>query len=333
MSNIQTVKNKITSTRVRPMSVEVAEVRHGINLIQEALKATMKNGVHFGVIPGTQKPSLYKPGAEIIMALFRLSAYPSVNDMSKDGEIRYQVKVELVAKDGASLGEGIGECSSGEEKYMWRVAVCDEEFDDTPETMRRIKYKKYRGEVSKARQVRMNPSDLANTILKMAKKRALIDAVLTATGASDIFSQDIEDLPEEFLKTHEDGVEAEQRAPIQEAPIKEATTKTMEEEAIEMMGEDVEIAGWGTKLSDIREGGNLLEVDMEVIAVNVYPDTGKSGKTSFNVKDADGKEYFIGRWGKSDPEKYIGKSCTFFEVNRGKDYNGKPQYMAKDVKV
>ena len=33
-----------------------------------------------------------------------------------------------------------------------------------------------------------------NTVLKMAKKRALVDAVLTATAASDIFTQDLEDI-------------------------------------------------------------------------------------------------------------------------------------------
>lgn len=41
-----------------------------------------------------------------------------------------------------------------------------------------------------------NPADYYNTVLKMAKKRAHVDAVLTATAASDIFTQDIEDMPE-----------------------------------------------------------------------------------------------------------------------------------------
>ena len=38
--------------------------------------------------------------------------------------------------------------------------------------------------------------DIRNTILKMAEKRAFVSAVLIATGASDIFTQDIEDIPE-----------------------------------------------------------------------------------------------------------------------------------------
>ena len=41
-----------------------------------------------------------------------------------------------------------------------------------------------------------NPADYYNTVLKMAKKRAFVDAILTTTGASDIFTQDIEDMPE-----------------------------------------------------------------------------------------------------------------------------------------
>ncbi len=42
-----------------------------------------------------------------------------------------------------------------------------------------------------------NPADNYNTVLKMAKKRALVDAVLTATAASDIFTQDLEDITRE----------------------------------------------------------------------------------------------------------------------------------------
>jgi hypothetical protein len=194
-------KAAVNAVRVRPMSTQVAEVRQNINLIQEAMKATMKKDVHYGVIPGCAKPSLYKAGAEVIMALFKLSTDPIITNLSENGEIRYQVKVNVTTRDAHFVGSGIGECSSGEEKYMWRAAVCEEEYAATPETLRRIKFRKdkYSGAVSQVQQVRVNPSDLANTILKMAKKRALIDAVLTATGASDIFSQDIEDLPEGYV--------------------------------------------------------------------------------------------------------------------------------------
>src|SRR5690606_22905756 len=67
------------------------------------------------------------------------------------------------------------------------------------ENRRRIKFAKWQGKVEQKKQVRTNPADVANTILKMAKKRAQVDAVITATAASDIFTQDIEDLPEEVV--------------------------------------------------------------------------------------------------------------------------------------
>jgi hypothetical protein len=58
-------------------------------------------------------------------------------------------------------------------------------------------------------EVRVDPADVANTVLKMAKKRAQIDMTLTATAASDIFTQDLEDLPEDLRERHEDHSAAE----------------------------------------------------------------------------------------------------------------------------
>ena len=37
--------------------------------------------------------------------------------------------------------------------------------------------------------------DLWNTVVKMAEKRARVDAVLAVTGASALFTQDVEDVP------------------------------------------------------------------------------------------------------------------------------------------
>ena len=96
MNQLDKVKSAVNAVRVRPMSTQVAEVRQNINLIQEAMKATMKKDVHYGIIPGCAKPSLYKPGAEVIIALFKLSTDPVVTDLSKDREIRYQVKVNII---------------------------------------------------------------------------------------------------------------------------------------------------------------------------------------------------------------------------------------------
>lgn len=180
-------------------SLTAADVRAHVNLMQDVMIEVMRDGTHYGTIPGTKSKSLYKAGAEKLMATFRLAAKPEVEDLSANGEIAYRVTVNLLSTDGTFVGAGIGECSSNEDKYAWRGAICDEEFDATPENRRRIKFSKYQGRVEKKKQVRTNPADVANTILKMAKKRSQVDAVITATAASDIFTQDIEDLPDEVI--------------------------------------------------------------------------------------------------------------------------------------
>jgi len=181
-------------------SLTAADIRAQVNLVKDVMIEVMKEGTHYGTIPGTKTPSLYKPGAEKLMATFRLAADPEVEQLGVGGEIHYRVKVNIQSSSGVFLGAGIGECSSQEDKYAWRAAVCDEEFDATPENRRRVKFSKYQGRVEQKKQVRTSPADVGNTILKMAKKRGLIDAVLTITAASDIFTQDIEDLPPEIVE-------------------------------------------------------------------------------------------------------------------------------------
>ena len=179
------------------------EVKAQVQLIQEVMAAVMVKDVHYGIIPGTNKPTLYKPGSEKILSTFRIAAYPrDVEDLSTFDEIRYRVKVHGVAmeNDQVLFGVGIGECSSSEDKYRWRKPVCDAEFDETPEDRKRVAWKKKQGGAYQQKQVRTNPSDVANTILKMAKKRAQIDMTLTATGASDVFDQDLEDLPDGIIQ-------------------------------------------------------------------------------------------------------------------------------------
>lgn len=207
------------------------EIQAQVQVIQQVMAAVMKEGTHYGKIPGCgDKDTLLKPGAEKLMATFKLAADPKVEDLSNADEVRYRVTVRMMTFDGRFVGAGIGECSSSEEKYKWRYAVCDEEFDETPEDRRREKWvKKWQKPAYKIKQVRTNPSDVANTILKMAKKRGLVDGVLTATAASDIFAQDLEDMPEELRETAtEDHRPAGVRAQEADHPRKAELTKKLE---------------------------------------------------------------------------------------------------------
>jgi len=192
------MENEIT-LRSEPKPLTAANIKAQVQLIQEVMSAVMIEGKHYGTIPGTPKPTLYKPGAEKLMSTFHIGVDPreEITELSTEDEIRYRVAVKGFSQaTGNLLGVGIGECSSNEEKYKWRKPVCDEEFDETSTDRKRIAWKKGEKGPYQQKQVRMNPIDVANTILKMAKKRALIDMTLTVTAASDIFDQDLEDLPE-----------------------------------------------------------------------------------------------------------------------------------------
>ncbi|MFH2075231.1 MAG: hypothetical protein ABIJ57_07785 [Pseudomonadota bacterium] len=187
--------NELIPSENRGMTA--ADIRAGVQLIQEVMAATMIKDIHYGTIPGTPKPTLYKAGSEKILTTFRIAAYPKeIDDLSTHDEARYRVKVHGIHQPtGMLIGVGIGECSSMEEKYKWRKPVCPEEFDEATENRRRVKWNKGNPPYQ-VKQIRTQPADVANTILKMAKKRAQIDMTLTATAASDVFDQDLEDLPE-----------------------------------------------------------------------------------------------------------------------------------------
>lgn len=179
--------------------LSASQIKAQADKVLEVVKAVMRPEVHYGKIPGTDKNTLLKPGSEALLSTFRIAVDPVITDLSTNDSIRYRVHARgLSMASGSYLGSGIGECSSDEEKYCWRGAVCDQEFDATPEDRRRTKWKKGReGKAYSLKQVRTNPADVANTILKMAKKRAQIDLTLTVTAASDVFQQDMEDLPDE----------------------------------------------------------------------------------------------------------------------------------------
>ena len=181
----------------------LAEIIQHISLVQEVMHTVMKPDVHYGTIPGTDKPTLYKNGAEVLCMVFRIAQSYEVIDMSTADTVRYRsVCTGTHQVSGLVLGSGMGEASSGEAKYKWRKAY-QSEFDATPESLRRTYqgYDKKKNKQFTVMQVRTEPADLANTILKMANKRAMLAMVLNVTAASDCFTQDLEDMDEK-LREH-----------------------------------------------------------------------------------------------------------------------------------
>lgn len=176
--------------------VHASQIKDQIKVVHQVVKEVMKKDEHYGVIPGTNKYTLFQTGAQKLLATFRLGSEPEViNTDETDTSVSYRVRVRLFnIADGNTVGYGMGECSSLEEKYAWRKAATSKEWEATPEKSRRIKYGQGQYGEYETQQVRMNYKDVANTILKMATKRALIQATLTATAAGDIFTQDLDDM-------------------------------------------------------------------------------------------------------------------------------------------
>lgn len=211
-------------------------VRERVNLIQRVMKSVMKEGTHYGIIPGCEKPSLWKPGSEVLLTTFRIAVSVRVEDLSTEDCFRYRVYVTGTEQlSGVTVGEGVGECSTNEEKYKWKRCYDKREFEQTPETRRKMKYVTVKGKEYENMLVRTEPADLSNTALKMAKKRAQIDFTLTATGASDIFTQDIEDLPDGMLEP----LDTPEETPEQILARKLVAHKAAHDKAVEDHGESI----------------------------------------------------------------------------------------------
>lgn len=202
------------------MSFEQAVARRDVMV--RMVHDQMKEGVDFGTIPGVAKPSLWKPGAEKLGVLFGLVAtyeQTEVEDWTGEqhgGEpfFNYKLKCQL-RRDGVLKGEGLGSCNSWEAKYRYRKAerVCPqcgaeaiikgkEQFGGGW-----LCWKKKDGCGAKFQDGnkdiegqdagrKRNPEiyDQVNTCLKIGKKRCFIDGIITTTGASEFFTQDVEDI-------------------------------------------------------------------------------------------------------------------------------------------
>ena len=129
-------------------------------------KTVLKRDIDFGVIPGTQRPSLFKSGAEAIaMGYGLLQHYEMVSSIENwDGDIpffMYTVKCSLC------------KVVNGQE-YVFSSAYGS-------------------ANTREKRNGRNDAFNSANSTLKMAQKRALTSAAIAVSGLSSAFTMDIED--------------------------------------------------------------------------------------------------------------------------------------------
>lgn len=240
------------------ISLDPKETKRKLDAIaqfQAIVRRELKSDFDYGVIPGTNKPTLLKPGAEKLAKLLNCYDDYEIIERIEDWDkplFRYLVRCTLIEMaSGTRVSSGLGECNSYESKYRYRwveeanlpLGVKKEdiksrdgrktifEFDFAIErretTGKYGKPREYWDAIDKAikdgtsRRVEkgtksgkkmfghemavgtvqyqvQNPDiyDQINTILKMAKKRALVDAALSAGRLSDLFTQDLEDFAE-----------------------------------------------------------------------------------------------------------------------------------------
>lgn len=200
------------STPVQPTAlVSVATVtleqREGVVETLKRFKGfvqkSMTDGVHYGQIPGTPKKTLYKAGAEAITMLFGARAVFEYEVQTEEfGDkpfFYYRTKCKLVhVATGIVLAEGVGSANSHEKKYRYRPEYWDRKGKETPNEAEGWRYNSkkqywYRNVED------TDVADKANTILKIAAKRAHVDAAVRLAAASEFFTQDIEDFSDEDL--------------------------------------------------------------------------------------------------------------------------------------
>ncbi len=170
-----------------------------INRFQQVVHANMIEGSDYGIIPGTTKPTLLKPGAEKIAKLLGLADHYEILDRQEDWDkpfFHYLVKCSLISiQTDVVISEGLGECNSMESKYRWRwLSERDlPEGIDKASLVSQVRHSKEGGKWTVYRFDNEDIHSQVNTILKMGKKRALVDASLSAGRLSNVFTQDIED--------------------------------------------------------------------------------------------------------------------------------------------
>lgn len=228
------MENAVTALSLPDKDQFVTDIR-AVNQFQQIVRANMREGQDYGVIPGTNKPTLLKPGAEKIAKLLGLSDQYEILDKQEDWDrplFRYLVKCKLISVNtGVLISEGLGECNSMESKYRWRWAWPD----DVPDHIDKSTLKKKTGTTKYGKPFTMyqvENDDIftqVNTLIKMAKKRALVDAALSAGRLSDIFTQDMEDIKGGVVEAKAEVKEDKPKAKPKKAEKKTETPNQMRE--------------------------------------------------------------------------------------------------------
>lgn len=185
LPELDSVKNQLTTIRK----------------FQAIVKELLIEDLDYGKVPGAKRPSLLKPGAEKLDKILHLCDTYEELEKVEDWEkpfFYYKVKCRLIIiGTNITVSECIGSCNSMESQYRYRWVLPSQLPPELQNSQDSLPSKRAKTEHGWVTLYRVNNDDiwsLANTILKMAQKRAHIGATLSAARLSDVFTQDVEDL-------------------------------------------------------------------------------------------------------------------------------------------
>lgn len=224
-----------------------AIVVHNVETLTKSFKTWLKEEVDYTrtLFGRSGKPSLLDPGAHKLTSFFQ--AYPEthilehIEDTTPGRErVKYVVRADITHVSGIRIGSGVGSCTTDESKYRYRWLTESKirEHGYTPEQIEELPSRERAGRgggrftVYRIR----NPDilDLDNTILKMASKRAEVDATLSLPGVSGVFTQDIDKYPDALgdEKPPRKKVESKTK-PVKKKPKKKPPVKAPEEPVVD----------------------------------------------------------------------------------------------------
>lgn len=176
--------------------MDIASYKNNLNEMMKLVKRGMHDGVDYGIIPGTKKKSLYDPGAEKLARYFGLiPSYVLVKEIEdfEKGFFYYKYSCTLTHfKSDRVAGHAERSCNSFENKYLFKTNWVNNQ---------KVRARKSIEELIEG----------INTYQAMAQKRAFVEAVKTATMASEIFFADGE---EEQVAPNKPATKAEDPARI-----------------------------------------------------------------------------------------------------------------------
>lgn len=315
-------------------ALQPADVLRQAALIQEVMRGGMKEGEHYGKpYPNADKPTLLQPGSQKLLLLFRLAPYFAVQREEighqgspvGGGHRDYIVRCSLThITTGTAWGEGMGSCSTLEAKYRYRPGPVTITATPVPQEYWELR----KANPSKAKELiggegrvpkkdgsgkwmvalqgdpveHHNPADHYNTVLKMACKRALAAAVLNATAASDIFSQDLEDIKENLQVYEKEGETAEVVEPPDREKVAVAPPKgNVQEKQEELPGDGKTMTRHEYCQSLVKKLASHLGVSEETVV-----------RDFTRWKDTDGKEHEVSAVSELTP-RWLGKTIGKLE--------------------